>query len=193
MEQTFDSIEFTEAQKMKYDIRMLDREAFKWWNSVSLALSRATRTSRTWGVFSNKVKTKYCVPGEVQWIERDGSDQGYVGRGSSKKFKGNSEAKRSTDQSGLKWCTPCASKHKVECTKYNASRRRCGKKGHMVSDCRSTKQMCYYCREMGHIATNCPNKKTSGISWTKKEDLPKPKARAFQMTIGDANGDDEVV
>ncbi|PWA70410.1 hypothetical protein CTI12_AA285900 [Artemisia annua] len=56
--------------------------------------------------------------------------------------------------------------------------------GHVGQDCTSKEPICYSCKEMGHISTNCPNKKVgnTGGTNTRKDVLPRPKARAFHMT-----------
>ncbi|PWA34984.1 reverse transcriptase domain-containing protein [Artemisia annua] len=49
------------------------------------------------------------------------------------------------------------------------------------------------CKEMGHINTNCPNKKvgSTGGTNTRKDDVPRPKARAFHMTAEEEKVDNE--
>ncbi|PWA56067.1 hypothetical protein CTI12_AA422440 [Artemisia annua] len=86
--------------------------------------------------------------------------------GSSKIFKRNSNNKKYDNNKEEKKCVACNSRHTGECT---------------------------CCKEMGQISTNCPNKKlgsTSGTN-TKKDDLPRPKARAFHMTAKEENVDNE--
>ena len=104
--------------------------------------------------------------------------------GSSKMFKGNSNNKKYDNNNEEKKCVECNSRHTGECTLETRRCFRCGKKGHVGQDCTSKEPICYSCKEMGHISTNCPNRKVGGASGTntKKDDLPRPKARAFHMT-----------
>ncbi|PWA48695.1 zinc finger, CCHC-type, Retrotransposon gag domain protein [Artemisia annua] len=92
-----------------------------------------------------------------------------------------------------KKCVECNSRHTGECTLEARRCFRCGNKGHVGQDCTSKEPICYSCKEMGHISTNCPNKKlgsTSGTN-TRKDDLPRSKARAFHVTAEEEKVDNE--
>ena len=39
---------------------------------------------------------------------------------------------------------------------------RCGKRGHMISECKATERLCYRCKKPGHIKADCPNKTKGG-------------------------------
>lgn len=39
---------------------------------------------------------------------------------------------------------------------------RCGRRGHMVSECKATERLCYRCKKPGHIKADCPNKTKGG-------------------------------
>lgn len=52
--------------------------------------------------------------------------------------------------------------------------------------------MCYYCKELEHIAMDCPNK-TGGASRTKQDEPIKLKDRTFNITVGEVMRDAEVI
>ena len=92
-----------------------------------------------------------------------------------------------------RYCLTCYSSHKGQCTSYTLSCKRCGKTGHKFKDCRSTEQICYNCRGMGHISTNCLEPKTRGGASEKEQEAPKSKGCVFVMTAEESKCNDEVV
>ncbi|PWA40521.1 zinc finger, CCHC-type, Retrotransposon gag domain protein [Artemisia annua] len=217
MDQTFDSGVFTEAQRVSYAIRMLEGSALEWWNSVSRTLSSNARASLTWEAFSNKYNTAFTeklqfanklCPDEESKVARyvEGLPYEYrtsvrskttleeaMEERSSKMFKGNSNNKKYDNNNEEKKCVECNSRHTGECTMETRRCFRCGKKGHVGQDCTSKEPICYSCKEMGHISTNCPNKKvgSTGGTNTRKDELPRPKTRAFHMTAEEEKVDNE--
>jgi len=65
---------------------------------------------------------------------------------------------------------------------------KCTGMGHFAKDC-TAEPRCHYCKLTGHQKADCPKLKTA----EKKDDRPKGKARAFNMTAEEARADDEVV
>ncbi|KAL4564371.1 hypothetical protein LXL04_028432 [Taraxacum kok-saghyz] len=91
------------------------------------------------------------------------------------------------------YCKKCHSSHRGPCNNNILSCKRCSKTGHRFEDCRSTEPMCYNCRHMGHISTQCPNPRIQPGVGGKKDDKPKVNARLFNMTVDEARRSDEVI
>ena len=78
----------------------------------------------------------------------------------------------------MKWCEKCKRKHSGRCSE-EVTCFKCGKTGHYANVCPSDKRVCFECHEVGHVLKDCPKRKDAA-----KPNLPpKPKARAFQMTL----------
>ncbi|XP_052620961.1 uncharacterized protein LOC111893627 [Lactuca sativa] len=107
--------------------------------------------------------------------------------GSSKKQKFQKKGEKST------FCKKCHSSHGGPCSNSTTRCKRCGKIGHRLEDCKSAEPICYNCRQMGHISNQCPNPRVQTGSGGKKDDAPKIKARAFNMTAAEARQHDEVI
>jgi hypothetical protein len=71
MEQIFDSAVFTEGQKVRYSIRLLEGEALDWWESVDQTLSEDVRSSLTWDMFVERLSTRFCSEGAMQHNQRE--------------------------------------------------------------------------------------------------------------------------
>ncbi|CAI9267853.1 unnamed protein product [Lactuca saligna] len=96
--------------------------------------------------------------------------------GSSEKQKFQKKGEKST------FCKKCHSSHGGPCSSSTKSCKRCGKVGHRYEDCKSVEPMCYNCHQMGHISMQCTNPKVQMGASEKKDEAPKVKARAFNMT-----------
>ncbi|XP_023767921.1 uncharacterized protein LOC111916486 [Lactuca sativa] len=96
--------------------------------------------------------------------------------GSFEKQKLQKKGEKST------FCKKCHSSHGGPCSSSTKSCKRCGKVRHHYEDCKSVEPLCYNCRQMGHISTQCPNPKVQMGVDEKKDEAPKVKARAFNMT-----------
>ncbi|PWA43778.1 hypothetical protein CTI12_AA531610 [Artemisia annua] len=201
MERNFDSWEFTEPQMVKYAIRMLDGEALEWWNSIM---------------------TKYYGPGAVRRIEREfiSLQNGNISIDKyntafteklqfAMRLCPHEKSKVDRYVQGLPYEYRIAVRIRntleeaMDASKVveddliakdgkSVGCRRCGKMGYIMRDCTSTEVLCYNRKEMGHIAIDCPKKKTGGAIGTKKADLYKPKGRALHMIVEEKD-DDEVI
>ncbi|XP_021985932.1 zinc finger CCHC domain-containing protein 9-like [Helianthus annuus] len=111
-------------------------------------------------------------------------------RRSDKKKKGNSEFKKSSNQSGDRpVCKNCKKRHHGKCT-IDPRERPCGickTKGHKALECKDLKNAtCYGCNEKGHIKPNCPkNTKKPG-------EAKKTNARVFQMNAKEEVQNDNI-
>ncbi|KAJ9552728.1 hypothetical protein OSB04_016773 [Centaurea solstitialis] len=121
----------------------------------------------------------------------------------NKKFKGTlqrSEGKREYPK-----CSKCGRNHPGECKSSVNTCYKCGKAGHSSRDCRVTARLCFRCFQLGHFAHECPNVATSTqitgaaplkaieAGLAKKVEIPKGRARVFQLTAEKAKVEPEVV
>ncbi|KAJ9545025.1 hypothetical protein OSB04_024732 [Centaurea solstitialis] len=122
---------------------------------------------------------------------------------SNKKFKGivqRSEGKREYPK-----CSKCGRNHPGECRPSLITCYKCGKTGHSSRDCRVAARLCFRCFQPGHFAHECPNAaastQLSGVAPlkaieagpAKKVEIPKGRARVFQLTAEEAKVEPEVV
>ncbi|KAJ9539506.1 LOW QUALITY PROTEIN: hypothetical protein OSB04_032239 [Centaurea solstitialis] len=120
---------------------------------------------------------------------------------SNKKFKGMvSEGKREYPK-----CSKCGRNHPGECRPSLITCYKCGKTGHSSRDCRVAARLCFRCFQPGHFAHECPNAaastQLSGVAPlkaieagpAKKVEIPKGRARVFQLTAEEAKVEPEVV
>ncbi|KAJ9554440.1 hypothetical protein OSB04_018485 [Centaurea solstitialis] len=121
----------------------------------------------------------------------------------SKKFKGTGQ--KSEGKKEHPKCSKCGRNHPGECRLGSNTCYKCGKSGHMSRDCKATARLCFRCFELGHFAHECPNAagstQASGVaplkaiepSPTKKVEIPKGRARVFQLTAKKVKVEPEVV
>ncbi|KAJ9552882.1 hypothetical protein OSB04_016927 [Centaurea solstitialis] len=122
---------------------------------------------------------------------------------SNKKFKGivqRSEGKREYPK-----CSKCGRNHPGECRPSLITCYKCGKTGHSSRDCRVAARLCFRCFQPGHFAHECPSAaastQLSGVAPlkaieagpAKKVEIPKGRARVFQLTAEEAKVEPEVV
>jgi len=95
-------------------------------------------------------------------------------KSSTRKFRGGGSEER--------WCEKCKKKHSGKCSE-EVTCFKCGKHGHYANECKFNKRVCYECNEEGHFKQDCPKREGA----TKPNVPPKPKARAFQMILDEAD------
>ncbi|KAJ9546782.1 hypothetical protein OSB04_019325 [Centaurea solstitialis] len=122
---------------------------------------------------------------------------------SNKKFKGT--VQRSEGKREYPRCSKCGRNHPGECRPSLITCYKCGKTGHSSRDCRVAARLCFRCFQPGHFAHECPNAAASTqISGAtplkaieagpaKKVEIPKGRARVFQLTAEEAKVEPEVV
>ncbi|KAJ9544514.1 hypothetical protein OSB04_024221 [Centaurea solstitialis] len=121
-----------------------------------------------------------------------------VSRTPSRVFSMQSNAPRPCQQCGKTNIARCFSKpSKITCYSY-------GEVGHIRTNCPKRDRTCYTCRVYGHRHSNCPNAKHEECkasvpqpvargSSAQKEEVPRARARAFQITAEEAREDPDVV
>ncbi|KAJ9545069.1 hypothetical protein OSB04_024776 [Centaurea solstitialis] len=102
-------------------------------------------------------------------------------------------------------CSKCGRNHPGECRPSLITCYKCGKTGHSSRDCRVAARLCFRCFQPGHFAHECPNAaastQLSGVAPlkaieagpAKKVEIPKGRARVFQLTAEEAKVEPEVV
>ncbi|KAJ9561310.1 hypothetical protein OSB04_006470 [Centaurea solstitialis] len=121
----------------------------------------------------------------------------------SKKFKGSSQ--RLEGKKEYPKCSKCSRSHLGECRLGSSTCYKCGKPGHMSRDYKASAKLCFRCFEPSHFAHECPNlvgstqvsvaalTKAIEASSAKKVEIPKGRARDFQLTAEEAKVEPEVV
>jgi len=105
----------------------------------------------------------------------------------SKKFRSDSNYEGKDDKKVGKWCSPCKAYHEGPCSDKTRRCNKCGKQGHVAPKCLDETR-CYKCDETDHMIADCPQ----GRNDAREDDIPKDKARAYQMITMDDESDDEV-
>ncbi|KAJ9567039.1 hypothetical protein OSB04_003005 [Centaurea solstitialis] len=103
-------------------------------------------------------------------------------------------------------CQRCGKNHVGRCNIESSSVRCfcCGEVGHVRTTCPRKEEACYSCGVLGHKQRNCPRGKgaeskasvqrpTMGGASSQKEEVPKARARAFQITAEEARDEPDVV
>ncbi|KAJ9561435.1 hypothetical protein OSB04_006595 [Centaurea solstitialis] len=103
-------------------------------------------------------------------------------------------------------CQRCGKNHVGRCNIEPSSVRCfcCGEVGHVRTTCPRKEEACYSCGVLGHKQRNCPRGKgaeskasvqrpTMGGASSQKEEVPKARARAFQITAEEARDEPDVV
>ncbi|KAI3712330.1 hypothetical protein L1987_70881 [Smallanthus sonchifolius] len=108
-----------------------------------------------------------------------------------KKIKGWSPSKKLFGKFSPRGCKVCGKEHFGECRKGTLNCYKCGKPGHMASQCTSQIRICYNCYKPGHNRADCPDLKQGGSE--KNVDIPRPKDRALHISAEEAKTNSEVV
>ena len=96
-------------------------------------------------------------------------------------------------------CKTCGRKHVGTCVRQEIRCFRCGQTGHFANNCSkpnvvfNSSTVCFKCGKAGHIAREC---KTGGPTTSKQSGntpIKAPTARTFNMTVGEAIRDAEVI
>ncbi|KAJ9544953.1 hypothetical protein OSB04_024660 [Centaurea solstitialis] len=103
-------------------------------------------------------------------------------------------------------CTSCGKAHRGRCNvvRTNIKCHCCGESGNVRPNCPYRDQACYSCGVLGHQQRACPNSRpteskasvmqpTSNTTPRQKEELPRARARAFQITVDEAREEPDVV
>ncbi|KAJ9557909.1 hypothetical protein OSB04_012523 [Centaurea solstitialis] len=122
---------------------------------------------------------------------------------SNKKFKGT--VQRSEGKREYPRCSKCGRNHPGECRPSLITCYKCGKTSHSSRDYRVAARLCFRCFQPGHFAHECPNAAASTqisratplkaieAGPAKKVEIPKGRARVFQLTAEEAKVEPEVV
>lgn len=117
--------------------------------------------------------------------------------GSSKKAKFSNFPSKSSSSKEFRHCANCGKKHSGVCWADSKNCFKCGKPGHLATQCTSSLSLCYNCYKPGHRKSEYPELKkieaSSPQSSGKKIKTLKPKGRAFQLTAEEAKVTPDVV
>ncbi|KAD2804639.1 hypothetical protein E3N88_38016 [Mikania micrantha] len=86
--------------------------------------------------------------GEKRKAEKEG--------GSSKKPKFSNSPKKFAGSLEVRHCTTCGRNHLGECYAKSMNCYKCGKQGHLATQCTSPLNLCYNCYKPGHKKSECP-------------------------------------
>ncbi|KAK1441183.1 hypothetical protein QVD17_07023 [Tagetes erecta] len=111
----------------------------------------------------------------------------------TKKLKFTESPKKGNGKGALQGCKICGKLHKGECYFKNKPCINCGKTGHGMANCPSKMALCYKCYKPGHKRVDCPELMHGGERTEVKTEIPKPRARSFQITVEEAKIEPNVV
>nr|APU93382.1 putative gag-pol polyprotein [Marshallia obovata] len=107
----------------------------------------------------------------------------------------NGDKTKKLKESSPTTCSKCGRNHSGECRAGLNICYRCGKEGHFANNCPEKK--CFECGKMGHTKINCPKFKIDEAPLktfeAKKEDGPKTRSRAYNMTAAEARAEPDVI
>ncbi|KAI3744341.1 hypothetical protein L1987_57420 [Smallanthus sonchifolius] len=137
--------------------------------------------------------------------ERDGKRKGesYPSPMPLKKFKFSKPGGGSSPRKGVHNCKICGKRHPGECRFKPTNYNKCGKIGHTALQSMSGTRLCYNCYKPRHFSRECPELKQQtentgegsrvAENEVKRIEAPKPRGRAFQITIEEAKDVPDVV
>ncbi|XP_071713703.1 uncharacterized protein [Rutidosis leptorrhynchoides] len=109
------------------------------------------------------------------------------------------------------WCNGCKSTHAGPYTNLIKRCMRCGVMGHDIQACTFKENVCWNFHKSGHISVDCPSARkmssevgagartasvggsSASSTGQKRKTPPRPKARAFQMSVDEATTTDDAI
>ncbi|XP_035838818.1 uncharacterized protein LOC118486457 [Helianthus annuus] len=109
------------------------------------------------------------------------------------KARTNDSSKKQEGKSSSPSCKVCGKGHKGECRFKDKPCPICGKTGHTAALCPGKVSVCYKCYQPGHKKSECPELIGKKDDKNTLNEVPRAKARSFQLTAVEAKMEPDVV